>query len=400
MPKKKNFNTSAILKEVYPIIEDSLKKNLISWKRCLSNFISKRSQYLFDTVPADRIYYRDEDKQELFKALKITEAQIKAGIGNTYYANHAHFKPASAKDSVTIVALCIVRYFCLKKDKTNLELAMIYLAFSAKFYPIIHYEFFKVVAPSKYRYIMEYVVNHMLSQKFDLKSKGSVIGAIKSINSTWITSYEKMFKSFDDEDTVYVNEQLFNRIKSFMKNIASLYYEAYKNKDGILYEKDQLPDEGSGDSTFNLSTNDSFKLQQYVENTMNTLNTTKIDYKTCTMCVDGNIGVQELSALMETILNNPENLDKIKELITLYIATYLVQANNKDIATVAFLKFTIQPKPNTKDPSLNRIKDIMEELLDDNSVQYRKRKHRIATKLSYHKAIAKYFAFTIINSNK
>ena len=209
-----------------------------------------------------------------------------------------------------------------------------------------------------------------------------------------------MFKSFDDEDTVYVNEQLFNRIKSFMKNIASLYYEAYKNKDGILYEKDQLPDEGSGDSTFNLSTNDSFKLQQYVENTMNTLNTTKIDYRTCTMCVDGNVGVQELSALMETILNNPENLDKIKELITLYIATYLAQANNKDIATVAFLKFTIQPKPNTKDPSLNRIKDIMEELLDDNSVQYRKRKHRIATKLSYHKAIAKYFAFTIINSNK
>ncbi len=83
MPKKKNFNTSAILKEVYPIIEDSLKKNLISWKRCLSNFISKRSQYLFDTVPADRIYYRDEDKKELFKALKITEVQIKAGIGNT-----------------------------------------------------------------------------------------------------------------------------------------------------------------------------------------------------------------------------------------------------------------------------------------------------------------------------
>ena len=204
MPKKQNFNTEAILKDVYPIIESSMNKNMMAWKRCMSSFIQRRNEMLFDTMPCDRILYRDNDKEELYQALKITMDQIKEKMQGTYYASILHFKPNSAKDDLTIVALCIVRYFSLKKDKKNLELANIYLAFSAKFYPLVHYEFFKTVAPSKYRHVMEYVVNNKLSQKFDLKSKGTVIGAVKSINETWVTSYEKMLKDFDDEEVVYV----------------------------------------------------------------------------------------------------------------------------------------------------------------------------------------------------
>ena len=82
------------------------------------------------------------------------------------------------------------------------------------------------------------------------------------------------------------------------------------------------------------------------------------------------------------------------------IASYMVQATNKDVASIAFFKFSTQVKPNTKDETLIRIKDIIEEMLSDNSLQYRKRKHRVATKLSYQKAFLKYFAFMIINANK
>ena len=400
MPKKQNFNTEAILKDVYPIIENSMNKNMMAWKRCMSNFIQRRNEMLFDTMPCDRILYRDNDKEELYQALKIEMSWIKEKMQGTYYAGILHFKPNSAKDDLTIVALCIIRYFSLKKDKKNLELAIIYLAFSAKFYPLIHYEFFKVVAPSKYRHVMEYVVNNKLSQKFDLKSKGSVIGAVKSINDTWVTSYERMLKDFDDEEVVYVIEQLYNRIKSFMKNIATLYYETYKKREYIAYEKDQIPEEGSGDSAFNLATNDSFRLQQYVEKTMERINTSQVDYKTCSMCADANVKTEEVRSIFESILNNGNNVTLVKELITLMIASYMVQATNKDVASVAFFKFSTQVKPNTKDETLIRIKDIIEQMLNDNSLQYRKRKHRVATKLSYQKAFLKYFAFTIINANK
>lgn len=399
MPTKKNFNTTAIIKEVYPLIEKSLSKGLNKWKLCMSKFIQKRSQMLFDTMPCDRIYYNDADRDELFSALGINVNDVNKAIRDTYYWDINPFKPASAKDETTIVVLCIVRYFLLKKDQKNLDLAMIYQSFSGKYYPSIHYGAFPTVAPSKYRYIMEYVVNNKLSQKFDLRSKGSIIGSIKSINQTWITTYTKMMKDFDDEDITYVIQQLHNRIKSFVKNIAVLYYEAYENKEYVSYDKDNLPEEGDA-GQFHLASNDSFKLQQAVENSMNFINTTQISYKYCKMAADANVHTEEIRGLFESILGNKKNGDIIRELITLLVATYMVDNPGKDITSILFYKYTSQPKPNTKDPNQLRAKEIVENLLEDNSVQYRKRKKRIATKLSYQKALLKYFAFVIINANK
>ena len=53
---------------------------------------------------------------------------------------------------------------------------MIYLSFSGKFYPSIHYGLFPKFPPSEYRHIMEYVVNNKLNNKYDLKREGSVFG--------------------------------------------------------------------------------------------------------------------------------------------------------------------------------------------------------------------------------
>lgn len=400
MATKKNFNTEAILKEVYPIVAKGLDIGYLNWKHVMSEFVQYRSESLFDIAPCDRIYYVDSDKEKLFTALRLVDKEIKTGISHTYYWPKSPFKPQSAKDTVTIVVLCIVRYFLLKGEKNikDLELAMIYQAFSAKYYPSIHYGFFKVVPPSKYRHIMEYVVNHKLSLKFDLKSQGSVIGAIKAINNTWIDSYTKEMKDFDDEDVTYVIQQLHTRIKSFMKNIAALYYEAYKEKDFITYDKDILPEEGAG--TYNLTTNDSFKLQMYVENTMTKINTSQVSYQLCKQAADANVKTEEVKTIIEAILNEKGNLSKIKEYITLNIAVYLSESEVKDVNNIRFLQFCIKRKPNTKDPNLIRIKDLEEELLDDNSVGYRKRKHREATKQSYHKALATYFALVIIMANK
>lgn len=399
MATKKNFNTQAILKEVYPLISKGIDSGYIQWKHVMSEFIQYRSESLFDIAPCDRIYYVDSDKEKLLKVLNVSEKEVKTGISHTYYWSKTPFKPQSAKDVITIIALCIVRYFLLKNDIKNLELAMIYQAFSAKYYPSIHYGFFKVIPPSKYRHIMEYVVNHKLSLKFDLKSQGSVIGAIKNINKTWVDSYKNELKDFDDEDVTYTIQQLHTRIKSFMKNIASLYYESYKEKDFITYDKDMLPEDGGG-SLYNLTTNDSFKLQTYVENTMTKINTSQVSYQLCKQAADANVKTEEVKNIIEAILTENGNLSKIKEYITLNIAVYLSESEVKDVNSLKFLQFCIKRKPNTKDPNLIRIKDLEEELLDDASIGYRKRKHREATKQSYHRALSMYFALLIIMANK
>lgn len=399
MPKRKGFDTSAIVDIIYPIIEKAMNARYNYWKKVMSSFIEKRTASLFDIAPCDRIYYTDYDREELLSALNITMSDITAGIRETYYSSISSFKPSQAKDETTIICLCIIRYFFLKNDQKNLELSMIYLSFSGKFYPSIHYGFFKQVSPSKYRYIMEYVVNTKLTNKYDLKVHGNIIGTVKSISNVWITTYKMQIKHFDDEDICYIIEQLHNRIKSFMKNIASLYYEAYENKEYVTYDKDSLPEEGDS-ALYHLTTNDSFKLQMYVENTMTSINTTQVDYAICKSCADNNVKVEEVKNIIESVLNHRKNLILIREYLTLMIASFLEESEVKEINSARFLSYAIKPKPNTKNPAILRSKDIMDSLLDDNSVRFRKRKHRTATRLSYYAAFSTYFAIVAIRANK
>jgi hypothetical protein len=387
--------TESILKNLYPKVEKVFPKNLNKFKLCISKFINDRNASLFDTCPCDRIYYGEDDANDMFNALEISKAEIAEAISGTYYYPIASFNPRSAKDEITVLMLTIIRYFIKKKDEKNTELAMIYLAFSGKFYPSVHYMSFPKVQPSEYRHVMEYVLNNMLSNKFDLKTEGSVFNAIKSIGITWLKSYEKLFNDYDDEDVVYLIQQLHNRIKSFMKNIASLYYEAYGNKDYITYDSDSLDD-----SDYHLADSDSLKAERFIERAMEKINTGSVDYKLCRMSADNNIKTEEVKAIIESVLNNKDNILEVKELIRILVYTYFEQSKNKDVSDIAFITFSVSPKPNTKDPHIIRMKEILEDWLDDNSVSYRKRKKRLATKNSYNRAILMYFTLIVHIANK
>ena len=387
--------TSAILSILYPKVEKSLAKNTNKFKQCISKFMNDRNELLFDTCPCDRIYYGENDANEMFNALEISGQEVKEAISQTYYYPIASFNPRAAKDEITVLMLSVIRYFLKKKDEKNTELALIYLSFSGKFYPSIHYMAFPKVQPSEYRHVMEYVLNNMLTNKFDLKTKGSVFGAVKSVGNTWLESYEDMFKTYNDEDVVYLIQQLHNRIKSFMKNIAELYYEAYGNKDYMTYDSDSLDD-----SNYHIADSDSLKAERFIEKSMEKINTSTVDYKLCKMSADNNVKTEELRAIIEAILNNKDNILEVKEVVRILVYTYFEQSSSKDVSDISFITFSTAPKPNTKDPHIIRLKDIIEGWLDDNSVSYRKRKQRLATKNSYTRAVLMYFTLIIHIANK
>ena len=388
-------STESILKILYPKVEKSLTKNTPKFKQVISKFMNDRNAQIFDTCPCDRIYYGENDENEMLHALDITKAEIKEAVEGTYYYPITAFNPRAAKDELTVLMLTVIRYFIKKKDQQNTELAMIYLAFSGKFYPSVHYMAFPKVQPSEYRHVMEYVINSMLSNKFDLKTKGSVFGAIKSVGLTWLDSYDDMFKSYDDEDVVYLIQQLHNRIKSFMKNIAELYYKAYADKDYITYDSDSLDD-----SDYHLADSDSLKAERIIERSMEKINSTSVDYKLCKMSADNNVRTEEIKSIVEAILNSKDNILEVKELVRALVYTYFAQANTKEVSDIAFITFSISPKPNTKDPHILRIKEILEGWLEDNSISYRKRKKRLATRNSYNKAILMYFTLVVHIANK
>lgn len=385
-----------ILKNLYPKMNIILNKKALNFKQCVGRFMTKRNAELFDIAPCNRIYFGIEDIDDFYKTVGINQKTIMENIKDAYYFDIPSFNPRAAKDEFTVAVLCIVRYFLLAKKEKETELAATYLAFSGKFYPSIHSGSFPVVQPSEYRHIMEYVVNHELSNRFDIKREKSIFGVIKSICNTWLETYKDMFKTFTDEDIVYLIQQLHNRIKSFMKNIAEIYYDLYAKKDKYFtYDSDSLED-----SNYRLADSDSLRVERYVEKAMNVINNTSVDYAKCKMSSDKNVRVDEVKSIIESILSDNNNMIEVKELLRLIITNYLNENKDKDITDTNFIIVSITPKPNSKDKNVIREKNIIEGWLDENSTQYRKRKSREATKSNYYKSVLTYFVLAIYSANK
>lgn len=404
MAIKYEANTHAIKSKLWPMVEEAMNKQTVrtNYKKLINEFISFRTESLYDTLPCDRILCSEMEMDKIFDVLKIKKRDVKDIIEETYYGNIDNFNPLAAKHEFTVVQLLIIRYFLLKVNEgksssikldKDTELALIHLSFSGKFYPSVHYRSYPTVTPV--RHVMEYVVNNKLSKKFDLTTQGSVIGAVKSVGITWIETYFDRFKKLDDEDVVYLIQQLHSRIGSFTKNIAVEYYETYEDKDlYVAYSSDSYESDD-----FHLADSDTLKVGRCTEKTINYINSNGIDYRICKMCANNDITPNECKAVMESIIGVKENIVTIKELISLMISLYF-STGEKDVSDIKFITYTIAPKPNAKQKEIIRLKEIIEEWLSESGTAYMRRRSRIATKNAYERAVRMYFALVIHNSNR
>lgn len=388
--------TTVIKDKIYPIIKNSLSKsnNVTKYRKVVQKFFEVRSKDIYDIAPFTRIYFSQNDIDNFFNALGIKEEDIKQELTHAYFWN-MNFNPKAAKDPYTVSMIMVIKFFLEKKDEKNAELSSIYLAFSGMFYPSIHYGKFPKVQPSEYRHVMEYVVNEMLTQKFDLKREGSVFGAIRSLCRTWLNKYKDVFKNPNDEDVADLIQQLHGRIKSFMGNIASVYYEAYEKGLYLSYDSDSYDQDN-----YRIADNDSLKSERAVESTMIIVNSNNIDMQLCKAASDKNVQVAEVQSIIESIQSDQKNIPIIKELLRIIVSEYFRISNVKDVTSLDFISKSITPKPNTKNKNIIRQKEIIESWLDENSPQYRKRKSRPDTKSSYFKSILKYYVLLINKSNK
>ena len=386
--------TTVAVDKIYPLVEKSLSKNTAKYKKNIQNFFESRSKDLYDTAPYTRMLFGENETNDFFKSIDINKNDIREYLKDTYYWN-MNFSPKAAKDEMTMTMMMIIRYFVLKKDTLNAELSAIYLALSGPFYPSIHYGSFPKVQPSEYRHVMEYVVNNMLTMKFDLKREGSVFGAIKSICKTWLKTYEDIIKDPDDEENAEVIKQLHGRIKSFIKNIAELYYEAYEKKMYLTFDSDSNDEEN-----FRIADNDSLRSERYVENAMNFINNNNVDFYLCKMASDQNVKINEVKSIIESIQDDKQSIAEIKELFRLLISEYMQNSRDKNVASIEFVSYCIKAKPNSKNDNVIKQKQIIEGWLDEKSPQYRKRKSRAATKSSYYQSVLTYYVLVINKANK
>lgn len=364
----------------------------------MSDFFQARASSLYDIAPIDRIFFGKEDEDAFFKILNISKQEVTKILQKTYYYDMQGFRnehTATAKDEHSMLALTVLRYFIIKKDKKNIELAMLYLAFSGKLYASSHSKSFNFT-PENYRHVMEYAINNM-SNKYDIVKYGSVIGTVRSLGDTWIKSYDRKFKEFDDEDAVYLIQQLKSRISSFIKNVAKEFYEAFKNKEYITYDSDSVSEDD-----YHLADSDSLKLERSIDKAYSKIESGTTDFRICKMACsnDSNVHTDELKSIIDSIMTKPENFTLVKELIRNICTYYFINSKTKDVRNMDFIAFSVSKKPNSKDKLYLRNKDILETLLIKNSQKYAIRSKRIATKISYNTVLLMYFVLLINDANK
>lgn len=388
-----NKDTHAIKDTLYPLVSEALKKpaTVKAYMKYVNEFFSKRDTDLYDSLPCSRLICGEEEMDSLFKVLGIDKSQAQMAIAQTYYASISNFNPKAALHAFTVTQLSVIRYFLLNNKKEK-DISILLLAFSGKFYPSLHYRSYPTVVPV--RHVMEYVVNNKLSQKYDLASKGSIIGAVQSITETWVSTYKSRFKSFNDDDAVYLIQQLHSRIGSFMKNIATEYYKAYEDKDIYMtYSSDSFDQDN-----YHITDNDSLKVEKLTEATVNYIISNGVDYKIAVSCADNNITPNECKAIIESIILTKENILSIKELISLMISSYFAISDTKDVTDIKFISYTMAPKPNAKQPEIIRQKEIVETFLMNSGTAYVRRKSRDGTRNSYERCVKMYFVLCIHNA--
>ena len=130
--------TKAILDLYNKEVAPALDKNTSKFKSVITKFIERRQKELYADAPYDRIYFTTDDENEMFNAIGVSRETVRSYMNKTYYAEESNFAQA-AKSEMTILDMCIIRYFFLKNKTKELELALIHLSFSGKFYPSIHY---------------------------------------------------------------------------------------------------------------------------------------------------------------------------------------------------------------------------------------------------------------------
>lgn len=374
---------------LYKTVSESLDKNTDKFIGNIAKFMNKNHDKIHDIAPYDNIYFTKTDIDDMFKSMNLAESDVDSIMKDCYFYN-VPINPECVKEPYVETLIQAIRYFVKNNQTKRAELTAIYLVFSGKFYASIFQSAFPSAPPSKYRAIMDYVVNNMLTDKFDLKKEGTVFGAIKSMCITWLGTYNKYFtdSKSTDEDMKMIIQQLRDRLKSFIHNIMELYYEAYNNKLYMNYETDSNDTEN-----FRLADNDAVKAARITENVMNYMTSNKVSLQICNKCKDQYVKATEICAIMEAILADNNNLPNVKRAVNIIICDFLRKYPGGSIKSIDFVSYTIKAKPNSKDQYHIELKKILCDFLDANSVAYRRKSD--ARKASYYRSILMYFAFVI-----
>jgi hypothetical protein len=397
LSKKRYYDniTSVVITDLYDYVIKNLKVHEREYKNNIGNFFNRNHSAIYDVGPYDNIYFTTSDIRALFTSLDINEAEVKRIMKSCYWNRSANIvvNPQLVKEPYVEVIMAIIIYYLKNKKDKEAELSLIYLAFTGKFYASNYARFFHKNPPSKYRSTMDYVVNNMLNDKYDLRTTGSVFGAIRVLCLTLLDSYkDDLINNPDDDQIRYFLGQLRDREFAFLRKISNLYYNAYENKYYLNFESDNLAD----GSEFRITDSDATIASRITENAVNYMITNNVDLGICKGFRDSNLKPTELRDIIEAIVSDKTNINQLHRVCNILICDFIRKNPGIRIDNVEFINYSLKEQSNTKDKYIIEMQTTIMGWLDDKSENYRRRKSRKATAISYRKSV-KYYIIMIIS---
>ena len=255
-----------------------------------------------------------------------------------------------------------------------------------------HQKYFMYNDSTAFTAAMDYTVNN-LSNKFLLKNKGNVFGALEDITLKSDKTYEKNLKNANDKNIIDWIMCLYTRINQFVKIFAHEFYKNYNSKKYVSTQADQ--DDETGDAID--TDNQSMAIQKITERVLLKMKINKPDPKLCRICASSSqISQIVFKNCMDSIYKNDDK--NVEKLVSLILIVFLVDNRNpvENIHSAKFLLESIQiiSKSNVKEPNILNIKKTLADIAETNSAEYNKTE-RQNTKVAITKAIFQYFVLMI-----
>ena len=164
-------DTDVIIKQLYSFVANVLDKKSKDFLKNMAEFLNERHEQVHAIAPYENIYYNRKDVDKLYKSLGFSEEDVLPMLKNIFYWDKS-YNPGCAKEPYILILLCCVRYYLKNNERKNAELTAIYLCFTGKIYASLYGKLWKFTAKDS-KQVMDFVVNNMLTEKFDLKKEGS-----------------------------------------------------------------------------------------------------------------------------------------------------------------------------------------------------------------------------------
>jgi hypothetical protein len=386
---------SLIYDAVYPDIQSAVKRGSILFnpiKKELSVFADKNANVLQTNIVGRQLLFNKQTEDKILQAIGINTKELLKVFKESEYFRQ--FGQLQLKDQLLFaIPLIMLSKELYVKGKVA-ESQFIYMSAFYKPYATVVFKYFGKYDVNENQ--MRYTVEN-LSERYDIKKQGTLYGVIGKMAES---SYENYIVNSstetltDKELHVIFTSGIYSRLNSF---IQTLFGEYQKNKGKVLYFEDPTF-EGSGDSegeTFERDIQSDAAVKDQLTKKATMILAKKLpDDKLLDMAAKfGFVGTgatygqysysgRYTDILKNTILEAVEKYYKeLPLLIESIIGSFLFEINPntkqkytaKDIKSATFISAstsTFRRSPNTKNENTLRVRNMINDILENVSTDY------------------------------